>query len=348
MTREALLSPRKPEDQRDVLPDEEAIERARSLLMQVFQAEIDKALKSDNVRSKHELAEMLLKNEFKAADEPAEHFVLLHTARDFAAETGDFKLAQQAACKLIERYRVNDFDLRRRTVLEANKSLLPYFEQQSDDLRKECEQVLKLALQEDEFPAAKDLLKVLVETSRRRKPDRNSDQNAQRQRMQWLQTLEKQVDEMEKAYHEVLLALKVLEETAHDPTANFTLGAYLCLVKLRWTEGAPHLAMGSNLRLKILATEDNAPPVGAGRMADLANEYWMLSDQESGLFKRGLRLRAAHWYCQALPKLTSGLVKVQAERRLLDVAGTYGESLVKEALASMAEPNGADSARPSY
>jgi hypothetical protein len=317
------------------LPSDDEVEKASALLKQVFKEEIERTKKADKTRSRHDLAEVLLKNASKVEGDPAPHFVLLQTARDSAAAAGDFKLAQQATETLIKVYQVDNLDLRRRTVVESGKELLPYYEQQNEDLRNESEQVLKLALERDHFAAAKDVFGVYAETTRRRKP---GDQGGSRQELQRLQAIEKEIENFKRAYASVPPAIKTLQESPDDSEANYTLGAYLCLAKFQWLGGARHLAKGSNLRLKVLATEDMAPPVGPVAMSDLANEYWALGEQETGLFKRGLQLRAVYWYRQALPSLTAGLAKVQAERRSLEADRAYGEALVKEALTMM-DPN---------
>jgi hypothetical protein len=314
-------------DERIPLPSEDEIEKARLMLKQVFKEEIERTKKGDRTRSKHNLAGELLKNAGKVEGEPAAHFVLLQTARDNAAATGDFKLAQQANEALIKGYQVDDLELRRRTVTEASKALLPYYEQQNDELRKESEQVLKLALQRDDFAAAKDVFAVYAETTRR--------WHAGRFELQRLQGIEKEIESLKRAHVSLPAALKTLHDSPDDAEANYTVGVYLCLVKFQWIDGAKHLMKGSNLRLKVLATEDQAPPVGPAGMAELANEYWVLSEQETGLFKRGLQLRAIYWYSRALPDLSPGLTKVQAERRSAEADKTYGEDLVDAALAMM-------------
>ena len=333
-------------DERIPLPSEDEIEKARLMLKQVFKDEIEQARKGDKTRSKHDLAVQLLRNAKKVEGEPAAYFVLLQTARDNAADVGDFKLAQQASEALIKCYQVNDLELRRRTVTEAGKALFPYFADQNDDLREECEQVLKLALARDDFEAAKDAFETYAETTRRLKPGRPSKRfgsrkrsadkhDASKQEFQRLQIVEKEIENIKRAHASASPAFKTLQDSPDDADANYTVGAYLCLVKFQWLDGAKHLMKGSNLRLKVLATEDQAPPVGPAGMADLANEYWVLSEQETGLFKRGLQLRAIYWYSRALPDLSAGLTKVQAERRSAEADKTYGEDLVDAALAMM-------------
>lgn len=331
----SAIPSRQQDDLRLPLPDEAEREKAKVLLKQVFKSEIEKTKAGDKTRSKHDFAEELIKNANKVEGESAAHFVLLETARDNAAAVGDFRLAQQATDSLVEQYQTDEFDVRRRTVTESAKALLPYYAAQNDDLRKEAEQVLKLAVQRDDFAAAKELLSVLAETTKRRQNGRNGDQNSRRQDLQRLQAIEKELDDIKKAYQPVPSTINVLAQTPDDPEANYTLGSYLCLVKQRWSDGLPHLAKGSNLRLKVLAAEDLAPPIGPLGMVDLANEYWLFSEQESGLAKRGLQLRAVHWYRQALPGLSPGLAKLQAERRSAEADKSYGETLVKEALVIM-------------
>lgn len=331
----SAIPSRQQDDLRLPLPDEAELEKAKLLLRQVFKDEIEKTKTGGKTRSKHDFAEELLKNANKVEGESAAHCVLLQTARDNAAAVGDFLLAQQATDELVKRYQTDELDVRRRTVTESAKSLLPYYAEQNDDLRKEAERVLKLAVQRDDFAAAKELLAVLAETTKRRQNGRNGDQNSRRQDLQRLQAIEKELDDIKKAYQPVPGAIQALAQTPEDPEANYTLGSYLCLIKQHWSDGLPHLVKGSNLRLKVLAVEDLAPPIGPVGMVDLANEFWLLSEQETGLAKRGLQLRAVHWYRQALPSLSPGLAKLQAERRSAEADKSYGETLVKEALAIM-------------
>jgi hypothetical protein len=103
----------------------------------------------------------------------------------------------------------------------------------------------------------------------------------------------------------------------------------------------PRLAKGSNLRLKVLATEDIAHPIDSAGIASLADEYWTLAEQETGLRKRGLQLRAVHWYQVALPRLPGGFAKLQAERRTAEANRIYGDVLVQQALAMMSESTAA-------
>jgi len=329
----------KPDDTRRPVPDDEEVQRAKTLLKQVFKDELERTKRGDKTRSKHDLADELMKSASKLEDDAAAYYVLLQTSRDSAAEVGDFELAQKATDALISHYQVNEFDLRRRTVVEAGKSLMPYYLAQNEALRKQSAIVLRDALVNDNFAAAKEVYTVFAEATQR-KVDRagSRGQGTDRLELARLQAIQKEIEDMKRAYQVVPPALKTLSESPDDPAANYALGAYLCLVKFRWDRGAPVLAKGSNLRLKVLANEEIAGVFGPTGMVDLANEYWLQSEQESGLFKRGLQLRAVHWYRIAIPKLPAGFAKLQAERRSDEANKTYGEALVKEALTIMDSP----------
>jgi len=313
-------------DHRLPLPDADEAEKAAALLKQVFHEEIEWTMKGDAKRSKHHLATTLMNNAQKVEGDAAAYYVLLQTARDNAAAAGDYKLALKAADALIVRYQVNDYVLCRRTVLEASRSLLPYFEQQSEELRKDVAKVLKQALQNDDFAAADELAGVLLECTRRK---------GDRWELLRVQAAQKEVGDIKKAYQAVSSARQVLAASPDDPDANYTLGVYLCLVKHRWDEGRPMLAKGSNLRLKVLANEELRTDLDTRSMTQLADEYWALADTESSLFKRGLHMRAVYWYQLALPRLANSLTKVQTERRIAEANKSYGEALVKDCLALM-------------
>jgi len=63
-------------------------------------------------------------------------------------------------------------------------------------------------------------------------------------------------------------------------------------------------------------------PTGQSKLAD---DWWNLAEKEKDWTKAAVQSRAAHWYEQALPKLT-GLDKVKVEKRL-ETAATQGHPI---------------------
>lgn len=318
---------RKPtEDFRPLPPDEDEITKARTMLKQVFKNEIELSRKGDGKRFKNPFAHMLMESRAKVEGDPAALYVLLDTVYNYALETGDFTLSLQAATELANRYKVSEFELRKKAVVTASKEIVPYFVSQDPELRAEAQRMFKEAITADDFVTAREVLDVFTESCRR---------SGGRAGTLIAQTGQKELEDRRKAYQAVPDALKTLEQTPDDSAAAYTVGAYLCLVKFQWKEGIPLLAHGSNLRLKVLANEELAPSHTGDAMAELGDEYWALAEHEVGLRKRGLVMRALYWYRQALPSMANNLAKVQTERRVDEVRRTYGEAMVDEIMKIM-------------
>lgn len=81
------------------------------------------------------------------------------------------------------------------------------------------------------------------------------------------------------------------------------------------------LALGSDAKLKDLASKDLAEPSAAADQVEIGDGWWELAENENRISKAELQKRAGYWYQIALPNLT-GLTKVRVEKRLGDVKPT--------------------------
>ena len=82
-----------------------------------------------------------------------------------------------------------------------------------------------------------------------------------------------------------------------------------------------------------MAKLDLSPSKTPQEILDLANQYWDLAEQKSGLELevQGLKLRAAYWYSQATKELPDGLDKIKARKRLAEIVEAYGKEETEKA-----------------
>ena len=78
-----------------------------------------------------------------------------------------------------------------------------------------------------------------------------------------------------------------------------------------------------DLKIRFLAKLDLASSKSPQDIFDLANQYWDLAEQKPALEEQGLKLRAAHWYGQAVKDLPDGLDRIKARKRLADITAAY-------------------------
>jgi len=128
----------------------------------------------------------------------------------------------------------------------------------------------------------------------------------------------KEVDEVAKARAEVKEALAALDKSPGDPKANLAVGRYYCLIKGDWKKGLPMLALGGDGTLDVLAKKEIVGATTSDAKVDLGDGWWALVAQHEGLAQRQLRVRAAHWYEEALADL-SGLTKMRVQKRLAEI-----------------------------
>ncbi len=120
----------------------------------------------------------------------------------------------------------------------------------------------------------------------------------------------------QKDYAKYLEAMRLLKDNPADANANLTAGRFKCFDKGDWEHGLAFLAKGSDAALRSAAAADLAQPTAKSERISLANDWWALSEKTAGSSARLLQARAAFWYQQALPDVTTPLEKTLLEKRL--------------------------------
>jgi hypothetical protein len=147
-------------------PEADDLEKARRRLKIAFADEVERLKKGDK-RSRHRFASALLNSASQASDDPAALFVLLETARDYAAQAGDCQLALQAVEGLERHFEIDSFEQRRSAVATASPELLPYFAPQNELVYQVAGTLLGEALERDDLTSARQLADVLLESAKR-------------------------------------------------------------------------------------------------------------------------------------------------------------------------------------
>src|SRR5690606_33833105 len=138
-------------------------------------------------------------------------------------------------------------------------------------------------------------------------------------------------------------ARKTLEQEPTNPTANATLGAYLCLTKDSWIPGLDFLVRGGDTALARAARLDQrGADDHAGRVA-IADAWWAIA-AEQPRFAPAARLRAANWEARTQNRMTARIAEIRT--KLVDevtalgvaVAGPAG-TLLQEAVVDLHAKN---------
>jgi hypothetical protein len=331
------------EDNRPPVPDAEKIAVSREKLKRAFEKDMrDIKTGNDKRYAKREYALLFLSQLDNVQSDPVDAYVLLDTARNQAMEAGDYAQAMKATEELTQRYKVDTFKYTTEALVSVSDHLL--FREQNSDVKDKAKELLRLALSRDDFPTANKLFDVLSESIRRDRAGGNGPPAAGRggvNEMAMIPIIRKEIADRESAFKGVSEALEILKKAPEDKEANLVAGRYYALVKMDWKTGAKYLMKGSNLRLRVLATEDAGPPADAVAMANLADEYMSQAELEGvAIYKRGLKFRAVYWYQLALPGMPQGLDRVKAERKVEEVKAEKDYREIIEQAMEIMEANG--------
>lgn len=125
-----------------------------------------------------------------------------------------------------------------------------------------------------------------------------------------------------RAYRMAQKAYAKLATAPDDTAAHRVVAEYVGMVRGDWDEALPHVVRSSDATLSKLANADLTAPIIVAERVALGHAWWDVAEKRRAPYQRGLRLRAAHWYTLALPKV-EGLERKVLLKRLdaLEPAG---------------------------
>ena len=298
---------RKPTVGKVAVPSEAEQQKARKLVLEVFQKQYDRATTPEEQAA---LARKLLDKVQQEETDPPGRFVLLIMARELAERARHWGTAVEAIDELNAGFRIDAVEMKTQ-VLEGFAKLA----RTSPEHAAIAEAALPLV---DEAAAQANV----VLAGRLAKLAQAEAGKARNRELQVAaRASAKQVQELAKVTKEVEAAREALKLNPQDPAANLVLGKYLCFVRGDWTGGLPCLAASSDESLKALAQKDLARPDSPAEMVALGNQWWDLSEKDQPAGQKPCRLRAAHWYRASLDELAPGLERDMVQKRVQEAAG---------------------------
>lgn len=314
---------------KEEIPTEEALAKARELLKELYGKDFQQARSPEDQRK---FLKRLVANVANVEQNAADYHELVRIIRDLAVSLGDVPQAL-AACELMEqRFQIDSLSIR--------LALLERVSSRAGEMRsvepalKEGQRLWRAAFEADRYDVAVPACEVTLSFAR----------------IQGIRTevtrLHEQVNSLSAAnslYSAAQRAFEKLQTDSGDAAANEAVGRYVCLVKNRWSAGLPYLSKAADIRLRGIASLELGADRSLQETLSLAEQYWELADRLKLPQRRGLHLRAVHWYGFVVPKLGGGLEKLKVQRRIDEAAGIYGREEIDRVLAPLA-PHGGSSA----
>ncbi len=124
------------------------------------------------------------------------------------------------------------------------------------------------------------------------------------------------IDRTQQEYEGFTRAQQRLDTTPDDPAANLAAGRWYCFVRGDWEHGLPHLAGGSDDRLKAVAMQElSLSRDDVDSVIEVGEAWWEVAQARSGDERLALARRARHCYESMAPTQLSGLAKLTVQKR---------------------------------
>jgi hypothetical protein len=294
------------------VPDPAALDEATRAVKKLLKDDIEAA---KTPPAKLDLAKSFLQKGIDTQGDPAELYVLFRMARESAAGLADASLAVQAIDEMARWFQIDPLAMKLETLSSIAKMTMPPAQQKA--FADTALIVADDAAAADSYDLAKQVIALGVPAARKA---RDADLVKQ------LQNRDKEANALKPAFAEVKAAQATLDEHPLDADANLAVGRYRAFMKADWDHGAPMLALGSDLKLKQLATAELEADaeLDATKRPDeqlkLADAWWNYASAVESSTRDRVESRALIWYAKALPQL-SGLQKLRVEKLLQEVSG---------------------------
>lgn len=289
---------------RPSIPNASALQTANSQVQEVF----GKDLASARLPQEREaLSQKLLGAAEQTVDDPAGRYVLLSKAAELATSIGDLPLALKAIGRIDAEWSVDGLRLKADVLIKS----APLMRTPPDRLEwaRNAEIVGDQAAAADQYALAKELNQLAMTVVA---PIRNAALSKR------LEERAARLGELSAAYAALAPSLTKLQTAPKDPAANLAVGKFEAFIKGDWQSGLPRIALGDDPMLRDLAARDLGAASNPDDRVGIADAWWDLAEQQSGIARRNLQLRAASWYQLAAGTLT-GLTKIKAENRIAAV-----------------------------
>ncbi|HEX8913704.1 MAG TPA: discoidin domain-containing protein [Humisphaera sp.] len=266
-----------------------------------------KQLADRSAAGRRRLAEELLAEAAKAADNPGDQYVLLAGAANAAKEAASLSLCTQASEALAASYGLDPTAMRADAALNLKYSAATTADAAANVL--EALDVVDSLVAADDLVAATKLCAALQAASAAVPSLRPAVQQKFRD-----------VGTVRTEHDRVVPHLEKLKSSPADQSANRAVGSYLCLARGQWAAGLPLLAVHGTDLVRLAATRDLAAPAAAEAQAAVGDAWWQAGEVEVPSNQLAMRRRAAAWYAAALSgNGLTGLNRTRVEKRIAAV-----------------------------
>jgi hypothetical protein len=282
------------------VPDEDAQDRSRLMIITLFKDDFAKTA----LPARQALAKRLLSEAAGTKDDPTAHYVLLQESLELAAVASDPETAYSAASEIARLYLVDGMSLKKAALFRSNNS---------DATPQASEAVARFALETadkaalaDDFNSVQQLVN-LADTAGNRT-----------RKVAFVASMQVHLGELRGLvadYPKIQKTLEHLKSAPNDADAQLLVGRFYALRKGQWAIGLPHLAAGSDEKLRTLAKQDLANPTDGLQQAVLGDAWWDYAQTTTGGVRTHIQDRAGEWYRLAKPNL-AGLTLTRIESRI--------------------------------
>ena len=235
-------------------PDDAALSAAQQLVEELYKKDY---VAAKTVTQKRGLVQRLLEDAAKTNDDPAAKIAMLQVSKKIAIALADVELASQVTERIAAEYEVSVASERAEILKAAAASaklaadhlaLMPYFQRTIERLTKanqytDAQGLAVLALASAKKTGDSDLVK------------------------QWTRSKE-QLTANATLLDTLTPAKERLKSAPTDPAANGTAGKVLCFLQEDWDQGLPHLALGDDEQLQMLAERELKRDMDRVKLAD--------------------------------------------------------------------------------
>lgn len=293
------------ETKKSPVPAPAAQARVEKLIEEIYGQDIAKAKKDPAARS--QLALTFLQEARDSRDDSAARYVLLREARELASAAGDSGVALQAVDELAQNFAMPAAQILKMRIAVLGKAALSASTPQAQHaIIDSCLAALQEAVAADEYETALQFLA-------------NADAAARKLKnvplVSALRKRQQEIAAAQKAFAQWKPFADALRKDPKDAEANLEMGRYHAFVKGDWDLGLRHFQRGGDAVLKKLATLDLSDPADGQAQMRLAAAWEKLADDLRAELQIQPRLRAYHWYVQAIAGL-DGKLRDEAQQRL--------------------------------
>ncbi len=304
-----LRTPEEDVPEKMPVPDEKQLARARKLIEEVYGEQLRQGKTNEE---KIKVAALLIEDA-RSTSEPADKFAVLSEAAVLASRGGGIDKTFDA----LEEMQVFDDPLLDLKINIIKNLLMEGEPDRQESLSRRCLGMINDAIAEDRYELAQTFARYAVISAKKARNTRQAGTAL---------AVERDLEKLVEVRENVAAALDTLRNDPDNPSANLATGKFFCFVKQDWRKGLPHLARCDTEPYQAIAEIEQGTPEDTDTRNKLADAWWEMADEHTGIEKQNIRVHAACWYKKAIPGL-SGLLKRKALNRMQECGQDAGTAV---------------------